>query len=287
MPSCSFFEILYDPTVVPSFALPGSHFPDALLQVCFSDAFTVPRRPSAFPLTGRFPDVPRYPDSFPVPMRLPHRSPSPPLPFPGNVPAGRHRTCHSRHHSARPETGRLGVPEPGRPRASFARPRQGPATPPNRAGRYRAANRRHHAVPPIGGTVPAGLRSQAGLQVLPIGSTVPASHRRHHSSGHRSAGAVAPACRHAADRQPLHAAAGIPAAAGSARRSDARPAPHDARRNSAGQHAARRLPGGDRPSRLAGQGKDAIRRPLHPPFGRCYAPPHFEPPNRAAMPYCR
>ena len=34
-------------------------------------------------------------------------------------------------------------------------------------------------MPPIGGTVPAGLRSQAGLQVLPIGSTIPASHRRH------------------------------------------------------------------------------------------------------------
>ena len=125
--------------------------------------------------------------------------------------------------------GRPGVP--ARPRRALPRP------PPNRASEYRAARnsaaywrhdiRRHHT-------------------------------RRHHSrrrnARHRSGGTVppglCPACRHAADRQPLHTAAGIPAAAGSARRSSARPAPHDIRRNSAGQRAARRLPGGSKPPPL-------------------------------------
>ena len=121
------------------------------------------------------------------------------------------------------------------------------------------------------------------LPVLPIGSTIPASHRRHEivppiggtiPAGTIPAGAIAPACRHAADRQPLHAAAGIPAAAGSARRSSARPAPHDIRRNPVGQRAARRLPGGDRP----GQGRALKGRPGVPARPRRALPPPPPPP---------
>ena len=88
-------------------------------------------------------------------------------------------------------------------------------------------------MPPIGGTMPAGQKSGGRNPpplppsntvppgaVPPIGGTVPghcrAPFRRHHS-----AGAIAPACR--------HAAAGIPAAAGSAL-----PAPMGAGYNRAG-----------------------------------------------------
>ena len=135
----------------------------------------------------------------------------------------------------------------------------------------RMSNRRRDIVPPIAGTIPRRAntvppRHRASGHRAAKNSAAYWRHdiRRHHTRRHHSrrrnarhrsggtvsAGAIAPACRHAADRQPLHAAAGVPAAAGSARRSSARPAPHDIRRNSAGQRAARRLPGGSKPPPL-------------------------------------
>ena len=125
---------------------------------------------------------------------------------------------HARYRAAACRTTKSCTSE-GRPQASL----QGPAgtchAPPNRASVYRAVHRRHHTVPPytvppgivppIGGTISGGTILGGTVPGAVMPGTVPA--------GTVSAGAIAPACRHAADRQPLHAAAGIPAAAGSAR----------------------------------------------------------------------
>ena len=95
-------------------------------------------------------------------------------------------------------------------------------------------------VPPIGGTISGGTILGGTVPGAIMPGTIPA--------GTVSAGAVAPACRHAADRQPLHAAAGSRRRPGPP--GGPAPAPHDIRRNSAGQRAARRLPGGSKPPPL-------------------------------------
>ena len=144
--------------------------------------------------------------------------------------------------------GRPGVP--ARPRRAL--PRHPPCRPAIAGRPAGAADRQHHSCQP------SAARNRA-------------VHRRHHSSGHHSAGAIAPACRHAADRQPLHTAAGIPAAAGSARRSSARPGryPAEFRRTARRPAIARRRLA--RPIGRAMKGRHsasfapAIRRVLRPP----------------------
>ena len=222
-------------------------------QSCFISPALFPTSQMPFPYPSTILPAMRLQPSIGSPVSLPFLflSTMPPKPLPLH---------HTGRAIARPEKGPL--------QASFARPRQGPATPPPTvppvggtipclripcrplAAPCRASDRRHRSRRPAIAGRPAGAADRRHHSRRPSAARNRAVHRRHHSSRHHSAGAIAPACRHAADRQPLHAAAGVPAAAGSARRSSARPAPHDIRRNPAGQRAARRLPGGSKPPPL-------------------------------------
>ena len=112
------------PLISLSSSIPRSYFPVPIIFFHTNRSpFTCIPYPRANPSRQPYPGTSRTP----VPLRQSPRTsrtpaslpqatiPPCPLPFPGNVPAGRHRACHSRHHSARPETGRPSVPEPCRP----------------------------------------------------------------------------------------------------------------------------------------------------------------------------
>ena len=129
-------------------------FPKRPLISLSSSISTHSPAPTMLPCILPTPTVPLYQSYF---LRIPpcqpfprsrSRSRSPPRPQSPSL--SRERAGRAK---ARPEKGRLSVLEPGRPQASFARPRKA-LPPPNRASVYRAANRRHHTVPPIGGTIP-------------------------------------------------------------------------------------------------------------------------------------